>query len=86
MPRLATNYNLEVLHPELAKQWHPTKNGDLKPTDVTPGSVKKVWWLCPRNPNHDWPATVASRSNGTGCPYCSGKRKITKEWLDPFIQ
>ena len=26
---------------ELAKEWHPTKNGDLTPNDVTSGSNKK---------------------------------------------
>ena len=29
-------------NPELAKQWHPTKNGDLTPSDVGPGSHKRV--------------------------------------------
>ena len=31
-------------HPELAKQWHPTKNGDLTSQDVTAGSNKKARW------------------------------------------
>lgn len=35
--------DLESLNPELAKQWHPTLNGDLKPSDVTLHSNKKVW-------------------------------------------
>ena len=34
------------LFPEVAKQWHPTLNGDLKPTDVKPGSNERVWWRC----------------------------------------
>ena len=33
--------------PELAAQWHPTLNGGLTPADVTLGSAKQVWWLCP---------------------------------------
>ena len=32
---------LSVTHPDLAKEWHPTKNGELTPNDVTAGSDKK---------------------------------------------
>jgi hypothetical protein len=39
-------YNLRAVNPGLANQWHPLKNNDLRPEDVTPGSNKKVWWLC----------------------------------------
>jgi len=43
MPRipLSPEYNLAVKFPEVAAQWHPTKNGDLTPENVTPGSPKK---------------------------------------------
>ena len=61
-------------NPELAKQWHPTKNGDLKPTDITFGSNKKVWWQCEKG--HEWQAAVVNRNNGTGCPYCAGKKLL----------
>jgi hypothetical protein len=63
-------YNLALKYPELAKQWHPTKNGDLKPNQVTPHSGKKVWWTCSKG--HVWPAIIAIRSSGIGCPFCSG--------------
>lgn len=39
--RFAPKSPLSVTHPELAAQWHPTKNAEL-----TPGSGKKVWWQC----------------------------------------
>ena len=38
--------SLAETHPEVAKQWHPTKNGDLTPYDVTKGMNKKVWEKC----------------------------------------
>ena len=38
--------SLFFLFPEIAKEWDYEKNGDLKPTDVTKGSDKKVWWKC----------------------------------------
>jgi hypothetical protein len=66
--RASKTYNLEVINPDLAKQWHLEKNGDLTPSQVTPSSGKKVWWICPRG--HVWEATVVDRSKGTGCPTC----------------
>jgi len=30
-----------VLHPKICEQWHPTKNGALKPEKFTPGQAKK---------------------------------------------
>ena len=58
--------------PELVAQWHPTKNGQLTPFDVTAGSGKKIWWKCPKGDDHEWQATVNKRaSDGTGCPLCN---------------
>lgn len=67
------NHNLGVLYPELAKEWHPTLNGDLTPYDITPSSEKhKVWWLCDKN--HHYDSLVGDRKIGNGCPYCINKR------------
>ena len=72
--------DLQTLNPELAKQWHPTKNGNLNPTDVTVNSNKKAWWLLlykdPKTQKHfkfEWKASVSSRNNNRGCPYLAGK-------------
>lgn len=65
--------------PYLAQEWHPTKNGELKPYDVTKGSNKKVWWKCSKE--HEWQAYICDRSQGRGCPYCSGK-KVLKGFND----
>jgi hypothetical protein len=57
----------------VARTWHPTKNGTLKPTDVASGSGKKVWWLCKHG--HEWRATIINRARkGHGCPMCSGHK------------
>ena len=69
MPQASSNYNIFVLNPELVKEWHPTKNAGLKPQDITPGSGRKIWWIC--NQSHEWEAVVYSRSRGSGCPYCN---------------
>lgn len=39
--------DLATTHPEVAAQWHPTRNGTLRPSDVMGGSRNKVWWLGP---------------------------------------
>lgn len=81
---------LQTIRPDLSKQWHPTRNGKLTPRDVTPGSDKKVWWVCSNG--HEWRAIVHCRNAGTGCPYCSGRfahgdnclqavnPKLSKQW------
>lgn len=68
--RASAEYNLLLENPELAAQWHPTNNHPLSPTNVTPGSRKKAWWIC--GDGHVWEATIASRNRGRGCPICSG--------------
>ncbi len=72
--------SLQETHPHLAAEWHPTKNDNLTPNDVTAGSNKKVWWIqhhknpiTDKNYNFEWQATVSSRVKGIGCPYLSGK-------------
>ncbi len=72
MPQASPDYNIYVLKPNLVKEWHPTKNAGMKPRDVTPGSGKKVWWICDKG--HEWEAVVYSRSRGSGCPYCNDSK------------
>ena len=58
-------------YPDIAKEWHPNKNGALLPHMITQGSHRKVWWLgkC----GHEWEAYTHHRASGTSCPYCSNK-------------
>ncbi len=44
--KVVKSNSLATLNPELASEWHPTKNGDLTPEKVMPGSGKNVWWKC----------------------------------------
>lgn len=64
---------LATKNPQLASEWHPTKNGKLTPFDVTTGSGKKVWWICKNNPEHEWEAVIFDRNRGSGCLYCTGQ-------------
>jgi hypothetical protein len=63
--------DLEAARPDLAAEWHPTKNGDLAPGDVHRGARKKAWWLCGQG--HEWEETVSHRNSGRRCPYCFGR-------------
>ena len=65
--------DLNTLKPGLASEW--SKKNEIKPTEVTVGSHKKVIWKC--RLGHEWTASVKSRSiNGSGCPYCSHNKVL----------
>ena len=78
-------------NPELAALWHPTKNGNLKPTEVTTNSHKKIWWykkyLDPiTNKEHEfeWLSTICSMNKKKGkemCPYLTD-RLVWKNYND----
>src|SRR6516165_1878218 len=81
MARLNDQNRLSLTHPELAAQWHRTKNRSLIPNDVSFASNKKVWWQCPVADDHEWEAVVNSRAQGRGCPYCSGNAVVLSNCL-----
>ena len=63
--------SLADLFPEVAAIWHPTKNGDVTPADVNPGSNTDRWWLCPRC-GTDFRSTPHNRKKAPSlCPTCS---------------
>ncbi len=65
--------DLATLKPELAQEW--SDKNEIKPTEVSVGSHKKVIWRC--SFGHEWEASVKSRTvNGTGCPYCSHNKVL----------
>lgn len=63
-----------TLHPDLVAEWDHQRNGKLKPQTVGAHTTRRVWWKAPCG--HAWQAALANRVNGTGCPYCAGKRPI----------
>lgn len=82
--------SLAVKYPEIAKEWHPTKNGNLNPNQFSFGTDKKVWWKCKLG--HEWKTSIAKRQD-TNCPICSNQKilvgfndlattnpKIASEW------
>jgi hypothetical protein len=89
--RVSVTNALGARFPEIAREWHPTKNGNLWPGEVTAGTPRRVWWRCVLG--HEWQATVGGRTGkGAGCPYCANHRvsatnslaarypKLAREW------
>ena len=67
--------DLATTHLALAAEWHPTKNGNLTPSQVVSGSHQTVWWRC--SLDHEWRAEIVDRTRGTnGCPYCGNKKVL----------
>ena len=61
--------DLATLNPELALEadgWDPTT--------VTAHSGRKLSWRCPKH--HRYEMTPNARSDGAGCPFCSGNRVL----------
>jgi hypothetical protein len=75
--KICIHKSLEFLKPEIAAQWHPIKNKDVKPDQFSLYSNTKVWWLCQIKTEceckHEWQTTINSRSSGNGCPFCTGR-------------
>lgn len=77
---ICSNYRIEkgfndlaTLYPNIAAEWHPTKNGEIMPSEIGKNSTKKFWWICKKG--HEWQATPHDRtSDNTGCPICSARR------------
>lgn len=69
--RLSTCYNLLTEFPDIASELHPSLNGNVDASRVSPKTSKKFFWQCTRNPNHVWQTSVSNRTRlGSGCPYC----------------
>jgi hypothetical protein len=84
------NKKLAETHPEIAAEWHPTKNGDLTPNDVTFGSTIRIWWKCYKGtwPNgdfaddHEWEVPINNRAGrDRNCPCCNNNKVVPSNCL-----
>lgn len=64
--------DLATLFPDLANEWHPTKNGHITPDMIKSRVSTKYWWKC-ATCGHEWQAAVCNRTRipPTGCPKCA---------------
>jgi hypothetical protein len=73
--RPSVTNRLDLLHRQVAAQWHPTRNGDVTTADIVATTQTPYWWQCPAGPDHEWQTPVHLRTQrGHGCPFCSNRR------------
>lgn len=69
--------SLYFKYPKIAKEWHPTKNGDKLPSDFAGSAHAVAWWKCPKGGDHEWKAKINTRTSvGSNCPICSGHKVV----------
>lgn len=71
--------DFQTLYPNISKEWDFERNSPILPSQVRPKTNKKYWWKCEKCRNI-WCASIASRTNGRGCPKC-GREKTTQAKL-----
>ena len=72
--RVCKHNSLATKAPQIAAQWHFSKN-ICTPDDITYRSNGKRHWLC-QTCGHEWMVAVADRVRyGSGCPKCHQGRK-----------
>jgi len=65
---------LAVVRPDLLKEWHPTRNGEIDPLEIAAASERIVWWRCSvGNCGREWRAMVGNRTKhgSLGCRRCA---------------
>lgn len=72
--RVCEHNNLEILFPELKREWHPDNLKTMK--EYSYGSNVKVWWVCCKITCscHMWETQISKRiktKDPTGCPFCT---------------
>ena len=73
MKKVTIENCLQTRFPEVAAEWHPTKNGNITPYDVNAGSHRKFWLWCKKG--HEWEAMLKNRTlHKRGCPYCTNQK------------
>lgn len=77
------SHSLAARYPQVAAEWHPHKNGDLKADQVEPDHKMTAWWLCSKS--HEFQQTIRSRTTGSGrCPQCYGAWSV--ESIRAFVK
>lgn len=91
--RTVTKKNsVEVNFKDLTDEWDYSKN-EISPGEISFGSSKKVWWICPKGHSFDMsPKSRTRKGKEQNCPYCSNKRinntnslrTLKPEWIEEW--
>jgi len=74
--KFSVTQTLAHLHPTIAKQWHPLKNGKVKPDEVKLSDERSFWWTCLTHSDHEWQSKINYRIKAqNACALCF-KNKI----------
>ena len=70
--------SLSKTHREIAAEWHLKKNSNEYPYEYSYGSTKKKWWKCGEGEDHEWEASIQSRTlkkaRDSNCPCCANRQ------------
>lgn len=79
MSKINMENSLAVKFPSIAKEWHPTKNGRLKPEYLDAHSHYNAWWICSKCGNEFCQPvgrrTSTFKKSEAVCSFCSGQRR-----------
>ncbi|MBU5399286.1 DDE-type integrase/transposase/recombinase [Eggerthella lenta] len=65
----------ECLDASLIAKWHPTKNGELTPDQVSDRTTREIWWQCPKC-GYEWQENLRlTHKNARQCPNCSHEKR-----------
>lgn len=76
--------DLATVKPEIAAEWNEDKNG-RKASEVVYSSVVRAWWICSKNPSHEWNALLNNRANGSGCPSCATHSSVDEREITEYL-
>lgn len=76
---IAPSESFGTTHPDIAVEWHPTRNRDKTPGHFTFGSHFEAWWQCPVYKTHVYQARISSRTSMlSGCRRCAHMKRRKK--------
>jgi DNA-directed RNA polymerase subunit RPC12/RpoP/very-short-patch-repair endonuclease len=67
--------------PVLSKEWDYEENDPLSPEMFHPFSMYRAHWVCSIDKRHKWSSTIANRTTGSGCPFCTSKQFLREQSL-----
>ncbi len=78
---VAPESSIAALRPDLAVEWHLTRNQRLDPWALGVGSNVVVWWRCTER-GREWQTTPHShpRARGPGYRSCSSRKRARERW------
>jgi len=68
--------DLATVIPDIIQYWDFNKN-EIKPSEVTVKSNKKVWWICPKGHSYQMIIGAKTRWNYNSCPICNKYKRIS---------